>query len=147
MRQRGIATVLATLIVAATAACAPTTYPTPGPVVWGRDVPTPDPQAIDTQPVVSRREGRLTILPISPTGAVLGIEYGYEMPHCGINSPIDVDGSFWDPVTIPADPVQFDGSPGTFRLDTPTTATFTDANGAILWLVRHAGPKEFGGCA
>ncbi len=147
MRLRAIQALLAIFITASTAACSGPTYPTPAPVVWGIDVPTPGPEAIDSQPVLSRREGRLTLLPISPTGAVVGAEYGYEMPHCGINSPIDVDGSFWDPVNLPDDPVQFDGSRGTFRLDTPTTATFTDDNGAVLQLVRHVGPKEFGGCA
>jgi hypothetical protein len=65
------------------------------------------------------------------------------MPHCGIHSPIDVDGSFWDPTTLPADPVQFDGSPGSFRLTTPNTAIFTDAAGRTLALVRHSGAKEF----
>jgi hypothetical protein len=147
MRQGGITALLVILIATTTSACSTPTYPTPAPVVWGIDVPTPGPEAIDSQPVVSRREGRVTVLPISPTGAVVGIAYRYEMPHCGISSPIDVDGSFWDPVNVPADPVQFDGSPGTFRLDTRTTATFTDTNGAILKLVRHVGPKEFGGCA
>jgi hypothetical protein len=147
MRARVIKALLAILIVATTAACSTPTYPTPAPVVWEADVPTPGPEAIDSQPVLSRREGQLTLLPISPTGAVVGTEYGYEMPHCGISSPIDVDGSFWDPVNVPADPVQFDGSRGTFRLDTPTTASFTDANEAVLRLVRHVGAKEFGGCA
>ena len=147
MRQRGISVFLAALIAATTAACSTTAYPTPAPVVWGIDVPTPGPAAIDSQPVVSRQDGRHTILPISPTGAVIGIAYMYEMPHCGISSPIDVDGSFWDHVNVPDDPVQFDGSPGMFRLDTPTTATFTDRTGAILKLVRHVGPKEFGFCA
>lgn len=139
--------VLATVLVAAGAGCSTTIYPTPAPVVWGINVPEPDASAIAAQPVVSRREGHLTLLPISPTGAVVGTDYGYAMPHCGIHSPIDVDGSFWDPVNIPADPVQFDGSPGTFRLTAPNTATFTDTSGRVLHLVRHLGAKEYGYCA
>ena len=38
------------------------------------------------------------------------------MPHCGIHSPIDVDGSFWDAVGIDPTSVDFDGVLGTFRL-------------------------------
>lgn len=138
--------VLIAAMLAAIAACSTTAYRTPAPVVWGINVPEPDASAISAQPVISRRDGKLTLLPISPTGAVVGTDYAYEMPHCGIHSPIDVDGSFWDAVTQPADPVQFDGSPGTFRLTTAKTATFTDTAGQVLQLVRHSGAKEFGPC-
>lgn len=138
---------LATLVIATIAACSTISYRTPAPVVWKEDVPVPDADAIQAQPVIARREGHLTLLPISPTGAVVGTDYGYAMPHCGIGSPIDVDGTFWDPAILPADPVQFDGSVGKFRLTTLNTATFTDAMGAVLHLVRHLDAKEFGYCA
>ena len=138
---------LAALLMATMAGCSTIAYRTPAPVVWTQDVPAPDVATIQAQPVIARREGHLTLLPISPTGAVIGTDYGYAMPHCGIGSPIDVDGTFWDPAILPADPVQFDGSPGTFRLTTLNTATFTDATGAVLHLVRHVGAKEFGYCA
>lgn len=138
---------VAVLIITVVAGCSAFGYSTPAPVVWGSNVPEPAPEAIAAQPVVARREGRLTLLPISPTGAVVGSAYGYEMPHCGIHSPIDVDGSFWDAIDIGADSVDFDGVPGTFQLTSPTTATFTASHGAILQLVRHAGSKEFAGCA
>ena len=137
---------LAAALLVATVACSTTNYPTPAAVVWGTDVPEPDTHAIEAQPVISRQGGRLTLLPISPTGAVVGTDYGYEMPHCGIHSPIDVDGSFWDPENPLDDQVQFDGAPGTFRLTTSATATFTDTSGQVLHLVRHRGAKEFGVC-
>lgn len=139
--------VLAILVSALCGACATTRYPTPAPVVWTVNVPEADVEAIQAQPVISRSDGRITLLPISPTGAVIGTDYGYAMPHCGIGSPIDVDGSFWDAVILPPDPVQFDGVPGTFRLTARDVATFTDASGAVLHLARHQGPKEFGYCA
>jgi hypothetical protein len=68
------------------------------------------------------------------------------MPHCGIHSPIDVDGSFWDAIGIAPDSVDFDGQPGTFRLVSATTAEFTRADGQVLNLVRHEGSKEFRFC-
>jgi hypothetical protein len=138
--------VFAVLILTLVGACATVQYPTPAPVVWGNNVPEAAAEAIASQPVLDRKDGRLTLLPISPTGAVVGNAYGYRMPLCGIRSPIDVDGSFWDAVDIPAGSANFDQANGTFLLTSPTTATFTASHGPILQLVRHAGPKEFGLC-
>jgi len=139
--------VLAILVSALCGACATTRYPTPVPVVWGVNVPEADASAAAAQPVIARSDSSVTLLPISPPGAAVETDYGYAMPHCGTHSPVDVDGSFWDAVILPPDPVQFDGMPGTFRLTTRDAATFTDATGAVLHLARHQGPKEFGYCA
>jgi hypothetical protein len=68
------------------------------------------------------------------------------MPHCGINSPIDVDGSFWDAAGIEPASVDYDGQPGSFRLESPTEATFTASTGQVLRLVRHDDAKEFPIC-
>lgn len=116
------------------------------PVAWGDQVPTAAPSAVANQPVVSRGSNSITLLPISPSGAAIGVTYGYDMPHCGIHSPIDVDGSFWDAIGIAPDSVDFDGQPGTFRLVSANTAEFTRADGQVLNLVRHEGSKEFRFC-
>ena len=84
--------------------------------------------------------------PVSPAGAQVGVDYRYDMPHCGIHSPIDVDGSYWDAVGEPEDSVRFDGRTGTFRLTGQDEATFTSDDGEVLRLVRHDGPKSFPGC-
>jgi len=131
-----------TFVVLAVVACQ-TTNPIPPRVVWTDRVPTPNPSAVAAQPVVARTSSTVTLQPISPTGATVGVSYAYDMPHCGIGSPIDVDGSFWDARTIPADPVAFDGLSGTFELTSPNDATFTSSAGAVLELTRHVGPKEF----
>lgn len=123
------------------------TNPIPPRVVWTDRVPEPDSSAVAAQQVVARGSNTLTLLPISPTGAQLGVDYGYDMPHCGVGSPIDVDGSFWDAVDVPADPVTFDGQPGIFRLVSSTEATFTAPSIGVLHLVRHSGPKEFFYCS
>jgi hypothetical protein len=102
---------------------------------------------VAAQPVVARGSDSITLLPISPTGAVVGVAYAYDMPHCGIGSPIDVDGSFWDGVGVAPDSVDFDGRTGTFRLASPTEATFTASDGRILHLVRHTGAKKFRICS
>lgn len=142
MRLAG-ALVLAMFVVG----CAEFGRLTPAPVVWGDSVPEAAPEAIAAQPVVARTSNSITLLPISPTGAVIGTDYAYALPHCGIRSPIDVDGSFWDAVDLPPDPVQFDGLPGTFRLTSPNNATFTAPDGSVLHLARHGGAKQFGFCA
>ncbi len=125
------------------ASASPGLYPEQTP--WGDRVPTPAPALVADQPVVTRGPDSITLLPISPSGATVGVAYGFDMPHCGILSPIDVDGSFWDPVDR-ASSSGFDGLPGTFRLDSHTTATFMTTGGQVLKLGRHAGSKAFGFC-
>ena len=119
---------------------------TPSQIVWGDEVPLPAPDVVAAQPVVTRGSDTITLMPISPTGAQIGVEYRYDMPHCGIGGAIDVDGSFWDAVGVGSPSVTFDGQAGTFRLDTATKGTFTATNGDVLQLMRHAGAKEFRYC-
>ena len=115
-------------------------------VVWAEHVPSPAPELVENQPVVARGPNTITLMPISPRGAVVGVAYGYDMPHCGIKSPIDVDGTFWDAIGIAPDSVDFDGVSGTFRLISPMEAVFTRSDGPTLDLVRHTGPKAFPSC-
>lgn len=134
-------------VMAFVGACSAQPLPTPPIIVWDDHVPTPGPAAIAAQPVLDRGPNSWTLLPISPRGAAIGVDYRYEMPHCGIHSPIDVDGSFWDATRIDPNSVDFDGASGTIRLTTGDAATFVDAGGRKLHLVRHSGAKTFGGCA
>jgi len=120
--------------------------PSRSPVPWGSSVPTPAPEAVASQSIVAGTSETITLLPISPTGAAVGVGYYYESPHCGILSPIDVDGSFWDAVGTGSPSVIFDGLPGTFRLDSANEATFTATDGEAVHLTRHVGAKEFGYC-
>lgn len=120
--------------------------PSNAPVVWGVNVPEPDAEAVANQPIVARGSNSITLLPISPTGAVVGTEYGYAMPHCGLHSPIDIDGSFWDEVEPLPDNVSYDGENGTFRLVSVDEAEFTSPSKEPLRLRRHKGAKAFGFC-
>jgi hypothetical protein len=104
------------------------------------------PQAA-TDVVVARGPDSITLQPSSPSGRNVGVAFDYDMPHCGINSPIDVDGSFWDAVSVAPDSVEFDGAVGSFRLISDRTAAFTRSDGQVLNLVRHDGPKEFRICS
>jgi hypothetical protein len=107
-------------------------------------LPTTDPSLVASgRAVVSRTSDSITLRPISPRGAVVGVLYEYDMPHCGIHSPIDVDGSFWDAIGIDPSSVDFDGQPGTIRLTDASDAIFTSSTGRVLRLVRHSGTKTF----
>jgi len=142
--MRAASSVIVAVIVAG---CALVPDPTSSPPAWGDRVPSPAPDVIAAQPVVARGPSSITLLPISPAGAVVGVAYRYDMPHCGINGPIDVDGTFWDAVGVAPDSGDFDGQPGTFRLTSPTEATFTASDGKVLHLVRHTGAKAFRLCS
>ena len=90
-------------------------------------------------------------LPIDPTRG-----HDFELPHCGLLSPIDFDGSLWDPLG------GHDGRGGPltdeqlselvngtrvrlFLLAPDTSLLVTPANGFVL-LARHVGPREYGLC-
>ena len=140
-------TTILALIAMVAAGCSPAPAVTPTAGAWTDRVLTPAPEAVAAQPIVTHGPDSITLLPISPIGAVVGVTYGFDMGHCGISSEIDVDGSFWDAVGVPQDSVDFDGWPGTFRLTSRNDATFTTTGGAALRLVRHAGAKEFRLCS
>ena len=140
--MRAVAALAFALLVAG---CSPLAVTSP--VVWGSQVPTPDPSAAADQSVVARGPDSITLSPISPSGASIGVSYGYTMPHCGIHSPIDVDGSYWDAIGISPDSVDFDGRAGLFRLLSNDAADFTETDGRVLNLVRHVGSKEFRLCS
>lgn len=124
--------------------CGEAAYPTPAPVTWAVDVPAP----VATYVLLARDDaaGRMTLLPASPTGAALNVDYAYRMPNCGIRGLIDVDGSFWDAVGERDNPYDYSFAAGTFRLTSSSTATFTEPSREVLRLERHRGPKEFGAC-
>ncbi len=134
------------LLACACASPMPTTnMPLASP--WGSSVPTADPAAIASQAIVAQGDGYVTLLPISPRGATIGIRYTYTTPPCGTFGAIDVDGSFWDVVAASPENVDFGGQLGTFELDAATGATFRGATGAVVELVRHEGAKQFQLCS
>ena len=72
----------------------------------------------------------------------------FALDHCGIGSPIDFDGSFWDPAGwIDLDAVAAgNASDGALVLTSRDTAHFSTGTGFELDLVRHPGSKYFPGC-
>lgn len=83
------------------------------------------------------------------------VPYRFSLGHCGLHSPIDVDGSFWDPVdgvtaTGAAIDLAGDGEMINSTLGTIVVigdeARFRTGSGSVLRLERHDGEKEFPGC-
>jgi hypothetical protein len=95
--------------------------------------------------------------PITPAGSVpIGSPQNFQLGHCGLGSPIDFDGSLWDPVAGD------DGAQGPLTQDqmgelinaTAVVLTLADATraqmvtplGARILLERHLGPRPYHLC-
>ena len=96
-----------------------------------------------------------TILDPGSASIEPAIAYRFSLGHCGLFSPIDVDGSFWDPVegrTASGAPLDLDGDPeminatAGFFVIIGDEARFRTETGTVLELRRHPGEKEFPGC-
>ena len=115
-----------------------------------RDLPPSGP-FVDGRPGES---GGIILDPIS-TSIEPAIAYRFSLGHCGLFSPIDVDGSFWDPVegrTATGARLDLDGDPemikatAGFFVVIGDEARFRTETGTVLELRRHDGQKEFPGC-
>jgi hypothetical protein len=84
-----------------------------------------------------------------------GVAYRFDLGHCGLYSPVDLDGSFWDAIGGTASTGE------TLDLDTDgemINATsgaivvigdemrFRTASGSVVRFERHPGEKELPGC-
>ena len=149
---------LSTLL--ATAACATDAVQTdqPGQSVSFEDVPVAEVR--EMPPSGPFAEGR-----IGPTGGTIfdpssaslepAVAYRFSLGHCGLLSPVDVDGSFWDAI----DGVTGDGRPLDLANDSEMInasagvivvigdeARFRTDTGSVVRFARHEGEKEFPGC-
>ena len=115
----------------------------------------------DMPPDIERAEGRIgptggTILEPSSVQIEEGVAYRFNLGHCGLYSPVDVDGSFWDAI----EGVDPDGGPLDLDTDGETInatgglivvigdeARFRTETGSVIRFERHFGEKEFPGCA
>jgi hypothetical protein len=82
------------------------------------------------------------------SGRVLNNVLELTLGHCGLDSGIDVDGSFWDPVGVidNSHTDAINAVPATFTRTSPNTAILRTDGGLEVTLVRHRGPKTLPGC-
>ena len=84
-----------------------------------------------------------------------GVAFRFSLGHCGLTSPIDVDGSFWDPVDgvtatgsdldLATDGEMINATSGVVVV-IDDEARFRTVSGSVVRLGRHSGDKEFPGC-
>jgi len=92
--------------------------------------------------------------PISDT-VEKGAPYRYSLGHCGLLSPVDIDGSFWDPIDgvsasgaeldLATDPEMINATSGLIVVIGDEMRLRT-ASGSVVRFTRHEGAKEFPGC-
>ena len=120
------------------------------PPAQARDLPADRPFA-EGRP---GENGETILRPVS-VGVDDGASYRFSLGHCGLLSPVDVDGAFWDPV----DAVDGAGRVIDLRTDDEMInqtagviivigdeALFRTEGGATVRFDRHAGEKAFPGC-
>ena len=115
----------------------------------------PDGRGRASAPFATAGDGRLewggwTVSAVGPVRPASGPAPGPVVPltlgHCGLDSPIDVDGALWDPVgPIPADLALINATAGRFRRLGPDSAEFV-VGGSRVELRRHEGARMLAGC-
>jgi hypothetical protein len=134
-------------------------------VACGDPNPTDDAWAIEG-PVrdlpldLERPEGRPgpnggTLLDASSAPIEHSVAYRFALGHCGLASPIDLDGSFWDaidgvtaggtPLDLASDPEMINATGGVIAI-IGDEARFQTESGSVVRFSRHPGEKEFPGC-
>lgn len=88
-----------------------------------------------------------SVVSATSSAAIHGQPFAFEMGHCGINSPIDFDGSLWRPVdSVPSDEA-YQSHRGTVTILGANEAEFRSEEGFVLPLRRLNGPQVLPGCA
>ena len=114
----------------------------------------------DLPPDLDRPEGRPgpnggTLLDASSAPVEHAVAYRFALGHCGLASPIDLDGNFWDavdgltaasqPLDLETDPEMINATGGVIAI-VGDEARFQTESGSVVRFARHAGEKEFPGC-
>jgi hypothetical protein len=144
--------VLLTVVLAGCGASAPSASPT--------EEPTADPFAVAFPiPPELVAEGEFEAVPKSQPGLTIGTLVPFELEHCGLMSPVDVDGSLWEPVRAmdaQGGPVDTDSemsdlinpASGEAMLVTHERLDFrAERSGVVVVFRRHDGPRRYPICS
>jgi hypothetical protein len=145
--------VIAALAIIGCAAPSPTPTPTP---TAGSDLPTLAlPEGISGIP--GPGEVAFSVAAHTPAGGVpVGADQTYTLGHCGLFSPIDIDGSLWDPIageSAAGGPLTevhvgelINSTTVVLVLVDAQTMLFATPAGARIVLERHDGRRLYLGC-
>jgi hypothetical protein len=143
--------VLAVVLLVANVACASASDPFEQVGIGGARPMPPG------RPFAEGRPGPTggTILDPSSSAVEHAVPYVFSLGHCGLHSPVDVDGSFWDPIDgltptgerldMTTDGEMINATPGVFVV-IEDAARFRTETGSVVRFARHDGGKEFPGC-
>ena len=132
----------------------------------GSDIPTPAaaPTSVPLLPlpgnlgvIPGEDEFSTEIAPHSRGGELeVGVARNFALDHCGLASPIDIDGSLWDaigghngaggPLTEDQVGDLINGTSTVVTLIDPNTLELVSVHGAVVTLTRHDGPRGYFGC-
>lgn len=98
------------------------------------------------------------IAPRSRPGTLqIGVPITFPLAHCGLFSPVDVDGSLWDakyghdghggPISTDESGDLINEGRVTFRLRDRDVAEMTTRDGLVVTLWRHDGPRRYELCS
>ena len=106
------------------------------PSLFGGPRPLPDP-TLDTEEEIWR-DGK-----VFPASAEVeqGVEYSFDLDHCGVDDFIDFDGSFWDPLALPPGNWVANSDQGTMTLLGPDRARYDSFKEGSVTFERHDGPR------
>lgn len=152
--SRGFAIVLFSLLTIACASPTPTPAPSASPAP---DLPTL-PLEASISGIPGDNEPVATVQSHTPPGSVpIGADQSFTLGHCGLGSPIDLDGALWDPVAgddgfggpLTEDQIGelINSTPVVLVLIDHETALFATPLGARILLTRHDGPRAYRLCA
>lgn len=97
------------------------------------------------------------MFPQTPAGELsLGEARNYVLGHCGLLSPVDIDGSLWDAISghngsgrpLTGDQLGdlINGTPTVVTLVDPETIEMRTPYGAVVILTRHDGARRYWLC-
>ncbi len=143
----------AAFLIVGCGSAVPATIAVPSPMPTPTPAPLPLPQNVSGIPEPGN-PNTAVVAPHTPRGELeLGIARNFTLGHCGLMSPIDIDGSLWDPMSghNGAGGPLTEGQTGELINATPTVVVLTDPNwielrtplGAVLVLTRHDGPRAY----
>ena len=147
-----IRTLLACTIAASAVGCASTETVEFQP--WPPEEPARPLPALGEYAGVPGPDGG-TILEPASVALAEGTSYEFSLGHCGLLSPVDLDGSFWDAtegrredgtlMNLETDPEAINATAGVIAV-VGDEARFRTESGGVIRFERHAGTAEFPGC-
>ena len=142
---------VAALLVPLLAACAPSRTPSPKPTTGlsprpaAVASPTQEPDlfagALPLPPGLGLPDTGVEVAPASPRGLVVGQPIAFDLGHCGLASPVDLDGSLWEPVgavDARGGPIDTDEEVGTLINGSPGEVVLV-AHERLDWRARTSG--------